>query len=229
MAFDHILLQGAYVFQCSELLEPYPVIEPTRNVVVNASDVDEDYVQCEHDQTRGAFSDADQADNEAEKTTTKVRMKYIYYQKASNKYQVNVTKDKKLHRVGCFPTQEEAVLARDAFMRGKTVAKPVRAVAEVKEGPHGRCITYNKARNKYMVYVTKGKKQHYVGSFPTQEEAVVARDTFLRNETATSPTHCVSAPKRKYPDIAIDSNVGVESDNDLEGDESEQRNTKKSK
>jgi hypothetical protein len=59
MAFDHILLQGAYVFQCSELLEPYPVIEHTRNVVVNASDVDEDYVQCEHDQTRGAFSDAD--------------------------------------------------------------------------------------------------------------------------------------------------------------------------
>ena len=55
MAFDHILLQGAYVFQCSELLEPYPVIEHTRNVVVNASDVDEDYVQCEHDQTRGAF------------------------------------------------------------------------------------------------------------------------------------------------------------------------------
>jgi hypothetical protein len=39
--------------------------------------------------------------------------KYISYNKVSKKYQVSVTKDGKLQTVGTFPTQEEAVVARD--------------------------------------------------------------------------------------------------------------------
>ena len=55
-----------------------------------------------------------------------------------------------------------------------------------REGAHGKYIYYNKKSKKYNVKVTKDGKQHYVGSFPTQEEAVVARDAFLRGETVTS-------------------------------------------
>jgi hypothetical protein len=108
--------------------------------------------------------------------------KYITYDKRRNKYVVQVWKDGKLHYVGTFPTQEEAVVARDAYLRGETVIKPA-----VKESAHGKHISYNKAKNKYLVNAYKDGKQHYVGYFPTQEEAVVARDAYLRGETVIKP------------------------------------------
>jgi hypothetical protein len=105
--------------------------------------------------------------------------KYITYHKASSNYQVRVYyKDKKKQHVGYFPTQEEAVAARDASLRGETVIKPA-----VRESPYGKYITYHKASNKYVVQVTKDKKKQVVGRFATQEEAVVARDGYLRSET----------------------------------------------
>jgi deoxyhypusine synthase len=118
--------------------------------------------------------------------------KYIYYHKANNKYVVQVTKDGNLHHVGSFPTQEEAVDARDAYLRGETIVKPA-----VKEGAHGKYIYYNKASNKYVVQFTKDGKQQHFGSFPTQEEAVVARDAYLREETVINLTGRASAFKRK--------------------------------
>jgi hypothetical protein len=51
------------------------------------------------------------------------------------------------------------------------------------EGAHGKYISYHKASNKYCVQVRKDGEQQYVGSFPTQEEAVVARDAYKRGET----------------------------------------------
>jgi acetate kinase len=110
--------------------------------------------------------------------------KYISYHKKAKKYQVQVYKDRKLHHVGSFPTQEEAVVARDAYLKGETVINPA-----VKKGAHGKHISYNKANNKYRVQVTKDGKQQYVGSFPTQEEAVVARDVYLRGETVINPVY----------------------------------------
>jgi hypothetical protein len=57
-----------------------------------------------------------------------------------------------------------------------------------REGDHDKGITYNKRDNKYLVRVTKDGKLHHVGSFPTQEEAVVARDAFMRGETVINPS-----------------------------------------
>jgi hypothetical protein len=107
--------------------------------------------------------------------------KYISYKKARNKYQVQVTKDGKYHCVGSFLTQEEALDVRDAFMRGETVIKPT--VVYSNESAYGKHIYYIKASNRYDVQFRKDGKLHYVGSFPTQEEAVVARGAFMRGET----------------------------------------------
>ena len=64
---------------------------------------------------------------------------------------------------------------------GETVIKP--AVVRSEESAHGKYINYNKTSNKYNVIFRKdGKSQHHIhihigsGSFPTQEEAVIARD-----------------------------------------------------
>ena len=100
--------------------------------------------------------------------------KYITYDKANNRYNVSVCEDGKQQYVGSFPTQEEAVVARDAFMKGETVIKP--DVRKEREGAHGKHIYYKKRDKKYQVQVYKDGKQQYVGSFPTQEEARVARD-----------------------------------------------------
>jgi len=54
----------------------------------------------------------------------------------------------------------------------------------VKESDHGNHIIYHKASKKYYVEVTNDGKRQYVGSFPTQEEAVAAINDFLRGETA---------------------------------------------
>jgi hypothetical protein len=77
------------------------------------------------------------------------------------------------------------------------------------KGPIPRHLE-NWKNNKENYFGVKGN----LGSFPP---------------AVTSPVHCVSPSKRKYPDIAIDLNVGLKYNNDLEGDESEQRSTKKSK
>jgi hypothetical protein len=106
--------------------------------------------------------------------------KYITYNKASRKYRVQVTKDGKPHHVGLFPTQEEAVDAREAYLRGETVIKPA-----VKEGAHGKYISYHKASSKYVVSVRKDGKTKHVGLFPTQEEALVTRDAYLRGRQSS--------------------------------------------
>ena len=65
------------------------------------------------------------------------------------------------------------------------------------EAAHSKGIGYNKTSNKYQVRVTKDGKQHYVGNFPTQEEAVVARDAFMRGETVIKPAVVYSSESAK--------------------------------
>ena len=45
-------------------------------------------------------------------------------QTTNGRFLVQVKKDGKLQHVGTFPTQEEAVVARDAYLRGETVINP---------------------------------------------------------------------------------------------------------
>ena len=54
------------------------------------------------------------------------------------------------------------------------------------EGAHGEHITYNKASNRYRVQVYEDGKLHYVESFPTQEEAVIARDALLEERQSSN-------------------------------------------
>jgi hypothetical protein len=42
----------------------------------------------------------------------------------NERFLVQVYKDRKLEHVGTFPTQEEAVIGRDAYLRGETVINP---------------------------------------------------------------------------------------------------------
>ena len=110
MSFDHILLHGCEIVDTSGMLiVPYPLCVPP-NRVVYAEDVgyadDDDYEDEEYEA------------NESEVQPTRKRKregahgKHISYIKASKKYVVQFTKNGKLHYVGSFPTQEEAVVAR---------------------------------------------------------------------------------------------------------------------
>ena len=150
MSFDHILLHGCEIVEAGGMLiVPYPEFVPLNTIVyaedVDYSDDDHNYVEEEHV--------ADEADVQPSRKRKRESDddKYITYHKANNKYVVQVTKDGKRHYVASFPTQEEAVVARDAFMRGETVIKP--AVVR-KEGAHDKYISYHKASNKYNVRVT---------------------------------------------------------------------------
>jgi hypothetical protein len=189
MSYDHVLLHGCEIVENGGvLIVPYPEFVPL-NRIVYADDVDynnddHNYVEEEHE--------ADEAEQPSRKRKREcAHDKYITYHKANNKYKVQVTKDGKQRHIGNFPTQEEAVVARDAYLRGETVIKP--AVVRKNSSAHGKYITYQKASNKYQVNVYKGKKLHRVGSFPTQEEAVVARDAYLRGETVIKPAMKESA------------------------------------
>ena len=177
MSFDHILLHGCEIVEAGGMLiVPYPEFVPLNTIVyaedVDYSDDDHNYVEEEH------VADESEVQPSRKRKREGDHDKYITYHKRAKKYQVRATKDGKQQNVGSFPTQEEAVVARDAFMRGETVIKPA-----VKEGAHGKHIYYDKRYNKYQVQVTKDGKLHHVGSFPTPEEAVVARDAYLRGET----------------------------------------------
>ena len=177
MSFDHILLHGCEIVEAGGMLiVPYPEFVPLNTIVyaedVDNGDDDHNYVEKEH-----------VADESETKPTRKRKRKegdhskHIYYNKAYNKYKLQFTQDGKQHYVGSFPTQEEAVVARDAYLRGETVIKPA-----VNESAHGKYITHIKASNKYKVQVYKDGKTSNVGTFPTQEEAVVARDAYLNSE-----------------------------------------------
>jgi len=175
------LLHGCEIVEAGGMLiVPYPEFVPLNTIVyaedVDYSDDDHNYVEEEH------VADESEVQPSRKRKREGDHDKYITYHKRAKKYQVNVWKDGKLHYVGTFPTQEEAVVARDAYLRGETVIKPA-----VKESAHGKHISYNKAKNKYLVNAYKDGKQHYVGYFPTQEEAVVARDAYLRGETVIKP------------------------------------------
>jgi hypothetical protein len=182
MSFAHILLHGCEIVEAGGMLMvPNPEFVPLNTIVyaedVDNGDDDHNYVEKEH-----------VADESETKPTRKRKRKegdhgkHIYYNKAYNKYKLQFTQDGKQHYVGSFPTQEEAVDARDAYLRGETVIKP-----PVKESAYGKYISYDKTGTKYQVRVNKDGKQHYVGSFPTQEEAVDAREAFLRGETVIKP------------------------------------------
>jgi hypothetical protein len=141
--------------------------------------------------------------------------KHIYYHKASKKYKVQATKDGKRHYVGRFPTQEEAVVARDAYLKGETVIKP--AVVKSNESAHGKGISYKKANNKYQVQVYKDGKTSNVGSFPTQEEAIVARDAFMKGETVINPSQRASGVERKRKHEELSSSSSSECDDNGNG------------
>ena len=94
---------------------PYPEFVPLNRVVcaddVDYSDDDHNYVEEEHE-----ADESEVVQSSRKRKREGDYGKYITYDKASNTYQVQVTKDGKRQYVGSFPTQEEAVVARDAFM-----------------------------------------------------------------------------------------------------------------
>ena len=97
--------------------------------------------------------------------------KYIFFIEARNRFVVTVIKNKKPHYLGSFLTQEEAKRTRDTFLKGETVINPANA--------HGKYITYVKARNRFVAKVYMKRKQHFLGYFLTQKEAICVRDKFL--------------------------------------------------
>ncbi len=119
--------------------------------------------------------------------------RYVYMDKPSGKFIVQFTKEAKLHRIGQFPTAEEAVAARDAYFRGETVINP----HVTKESTYGKYIYHIKPSNKYEVRARQGGKLHYIGLFPTLDEAAAARDAFMKGETVIKPTQHASGMKRK--------------------------------
>ncbi len=104
------------------LIVPYPEFVSTARVYgedLNYSVNDHDYVKEEQ-----AEADESEVQPSRKRKREGNHDKYISYHEANNKYNVNVYMDGQLHHVGLFPTMEEAVFARDAFLRGETVIKP---------------------------------------------------------------------------------------------------------
>ena len=119
MSFDHILLHGCEIVEAGGMLiVPYPEFVPLNTIVyaedVDYSDDDHNYVEEEHVADEAEVQPSRKRKREGDHD------KCIYYNKASTNYQVQVRKDGKQQNVGTFPTQEEAVVARDAYLRGET-------------------------------------------------------------------------------------------------------------
>jgi hypothetical protein len=110
------------------LIVLYPEFVPLN--AVDYSDDDHNYVEEEH-----AANEAEVQPSRKRKREEVTHGKSIYYNEKSKKYKVQVTMDGKLHSVRSFPTQEEAVVARDAFLRGEIVIKP--AVVRKERSVHG--------------------------------------------------------------------------------------------
>ena len=140
MSFDHILLHGCEIVEAGGMLiVPYPEFVPL-NTIVYAEDVD--YSDDDHNYD---YEEEEHVADESEVQPSRKRKresdhdKYITYHKRDNKYLVQVRKDGKQQHVGSFPTQEEAVVARDAYLRGETVINPAE-----RKGAHGKYISYHK-------------------------------------------------------------------------------------
>ena len=123
MSYDHVLLHGCEIVEAGGMLiVPYPEFVPLNTIVyaedVDYSDDDHNYVEEEH------VADEAEVQPSRKRKREGNHDKYISYHEANNKYNVNVYMDGQLHHVGLFPTMEEAVFARDAFLRGETVIKP---------------------------------------------------------------------------------------------------------
>ena len=119
MSFDHILLHGCEIVEAGGMLiVPYPEFVPLNTIVyaedVDYSDDDHNYVEEEH------VADESEVQPSRKRKREGAHDKYITYHKRDKKYNVQVYKDGKRQYVGYFPTQEEAVVARDAYLRGET-------------------------------------------------------------------------------------------------------------
>jgi len=188
MSYDHIA--GCEILDSDALIVPYPEFDTPKLLINNINQCD-NFPEKE-DKHETEISDVKLTGKRKRETNYG---KGIYYIEKYNNYEVKVTKDGKLKYVGRFRTQEEAVTARDAFNNGETVKNP-----GAKESAYGKYISYNKSSKKYEVTVWKNRKQHYVGSFSTKEEAVAARDANLRGETeiVIKPSSVVKRNKSVY-------------------------------
>ena len=119
MSFDHVLLHGCEIVENNGMLiVPYPLCVPP-NRVVYAEDVDYSD-NDDHEDEEYEAEESEVQPTRKRKREESAHGKHIYYNKASNKYVVQAKKDGKRQHVGSFPTQEEAVVARDAYLRGET-------------------------------------------------------------------------------------------------------------
>lgn len=105
-----------------------------------------------------------------------------------NKFQVEVMRKGIKHQLGRFPTLEAGIAARAAFLRGEEVVKPEWDKPNV--GKSGVVGVYQRKerREKFEAQVKQNGKAHYIGTFPTLEEASEARDAFLRGEVVINPS-----------------------------------------
>lgn len=80
--------------------------------------------------------------------------------------------------VGFFASIGEAAAARDSFEA--THQKPPKKPRKRATGADRYIYPQGRQRRRFMVKVTRGSTYHYVGTFGSFEEAVEARDAWLR-------------------------------------------------
>ncbi len=103
-------------------------------------------------------------------------LKYVYYVKDKNRWQVRPFHKGKWEYVGTFHSEIDAINARDAFLRDEEVINPAS-----NRSIHGKYIYYNYKRKKqFLVKISIDNQSQYIGTFLNKKDAIIARNSFLK-------------------------------------------------
>jgi hypothetical protein len=111
-----------------------------------------------------------------------------------NKWRATLSFDNEVHYLGIFPTKEEAALVYDEFAikhgldrdlnfatAEARVAAAARAAHQAEPKPRPKSGFYGVYANgnRWQAYLSFDNELHYLGKFPTKEEAALAYDEFV--------------------------------------------------